>query len=117
VFAKKWLGYTLGEFFSPTHQVTLLRFFWFASLRFSLRSLFSLRSSETQGLYFQGGKQDEGKANPFVIGPYGNSAFNPQRLGAKPMVSSWFLWRPRPGADPYDHELQRQRCKNVQRNL
>jgi hypothetical protein len=27
VFAKKWLGYTLGEFFSPTHQVTLLRFF------------------------------------------------------------------------------------------
>jgi hypothetical protein len=43
-------------------------------------------SAETQGFYFQGGKQDDVKSNPFVIGSYGNSAFNPQRLGAKALV-------------------------------
>ena len=32
-------------------------------------------------------KQDEIKANPFAHTQYGNNAFNPQRLGTKPMVS------------------------------
>jgi hypothetical protein len=34
-------------------------------------------------------RQDEIKANPFTQGPYGNSAFNPQKLGAKLSVSSF----------------------------
>ena len=65
---------------------SLKRFFYFF-LFFS----FLPRSGKTQGLYFQGGSQSDVKSNPFVMGPYGNCAFNPQRLGAKTMVS-FFSW-------------------------
>ena len=32
-------------------------------------------------------RQDDIKANPFTHTQYGNNAFNPQKLGSKPMVS------------------------------
>lgn len=48
-----------------------------------------LRSSpvgnQGAGFFFQGSKPDEIKANPFVQNQYGNSSFNPQRLGIRPV--------------------------------
>ena len=45
-----------------------------------------------QGFFFQGRGQDEIRANPFTQSVYGNNAFNPQRIGSKPMVSSFLFF-------------------------
>ncbi|XP_059094584.1 SWI/SNF-related matrix-associated actin-dependent regulator of chromatin subfamily E member 1-like isoform X1 [Tigriopus californicus] len=58
----------------------------FNILKERLRS--SPAASPMGGFLLQGGimrQQDEIKANPFVHGPYGNAAFNPQRMGSKAM--------------------------------
>ncbi len=49
---------------------------------------------QPQGFLFSQGRpqpqqmtHDDLRSSPFVQGQYGNNAFNPQRVGSKPMVS------------------------------